>query len=146
MLLTLQRDPYAPLWTSGRLAINGIFEAYTIERSKDDPAHKCVGEGTFKVTLSFSPRFDRLMPHIEEVPGRSGILIHWGNHAKDSEGCVLVGREHAFGMVMNSRLAFAALYDKIEKSSARGEEVRIEIVGASLEAETPALITETAGE
>jgi len=38
-----------------------------------------------------SPHFGVVLPHIMDVPGRSDILIHWGNTVADSHGCVLAG-------------------------------------------------------
>lgn len=47
---------------------------------------------------------------VRDVPGRTAILIHWGNYESDTEGCILLGT--GSGMmngkpaVMNSKVAF----------------------------------------
>lgn len=41
------------------------------------------------------------------VPGRTGILFHWGNYNKDSDGCILVGDKKVGNMVTSSRKMFA---------------------------------------
>ena len=46
--------------------------------------------GTYSVSVTFSPRFKRMMPLIGNVPGRSGIRIHGGTKPEHSTGCVLV--------------------------------------------------------
>lgn len=59
---------------------------------------------------------------LEDVPHRSGILIHAGNYAKDTYGCILVGTKltvkNGKGMVLNSRKAIEILrslsFDHIE--------------------------------
>lgn len=50
---------------------------------------------------------------VKNVPGHSGILFHWGNYNKDSDGCVLLGSSRTpldlvgTPMILNSRKAFA---------------------------------------
>ena len=46
--------------------------------------------GTYPVSVTFSPRFKRMLPLIGNVPGRSGIRIHRGTKAEHSKGCILV--------------------------------------------------------
>ena len=47
--------------------------------------------GKYKVAMTYSPRYNRMMPQIMNVKGFAGIRIHSGNTAKDSLGCVLLG-------------------------------------------------------
>lgn len=44
----------------------------------------------YKVQVSRSPKFQRLLPLLEQVPGRSGIRIHRGTKPEHSKGCILV--------------------------------------------------------
>ena len=46
--------------------------------------------GTYPVLVTFSPRFQRNLPLIGNVPGRSGIRIHRGTKPEHSKGCILV--------------------------------------------------------
>jgi hypothetical protein len=66
--------------------------------------------GTYKVTITFSPKFNRLLPLINNVPGFEGIRIHPGNTAEDTEGCVLVGVNDQVGMVHQSKVTFDKLF------------------------------------
>lgn len=43
---------------------------------------------------------------ITGVHGHEGILFHWGNYSRDSEGCVLVGENRLDQMITNSRESF----------------------------------------
>lgn len=45
---------------------------------------------TYKIQVSRSPKFQRLLPLLEQVPGRSGIRIHRGSKPEHSKGCILV--------------------------------------------------------
>lgn len=76
------------------LSVDGSEFCFTLEPPKetritDGPV--CIPSGEYPVRIDFSPRFQRPMPRVENVPGRSGILIHYGNYVEDTEGCVLVG-------------------------------------------------------
>ena len=44
----------------------------------------------YKVTVTQSPKFKRLLPALEQVPERSGIRFHRGSRPEHSKGCILV--------------------------------------------------------
>ena len=49
-----------------------------------------IPEGNYPVSVTFSPRFKRILPLIGNVPSRSGIRIHRGTEPEHSKGCILV--------------------------------------------------------
>ena len=63
----------------------GEFVADTIEN-----ADFLIPAGKYPLRLTWSPRFKKLMPLIDEVPDREGIRIHMGTKPEHSQGCVLV--------------------------------------------------------
>lgn len=60
--------------------------------------------GTYSVTYTYSTRFKKYMPLINNVKGFDGIRIHSGNTAKDTLGCIIVGDNKVVGKVINSRV------------------------------------------
>ena len=62
-----------------------------------------VPTGVYTVKMTYSPKYKRNMPEVLNVPGYSGIRIHSGNTAKDSLGCILLGRNTKVEMVTESR-------------------------------------------
>ena len=44
----------------------------------------------YKIQVTMSPKFKRLLPILCQVPGRSGIRIHRGTKPEHSLGCILV--------------------------------------------------------
>ena len=44
----------------------------------------------YKVQVTQSPKFKRLLPLLSQVPGRSGIRFHRGSLPEHSKGCILV--------------------------------------------------------
>ena len=44
----------------------------------------------YKVAVTHSARFGRLLPVLQQVPGREGIRIHKGTKPEHSKGCILV--------------------------------------------------------
>ena len=46
----------------------------------------------YRVVVTMSPKFGRLLPLLQQVPNRSGIRIHRGCRPEHSEGCLLVSR------------------------------------------------------
>lgn len=54
----------------------------------------CIPNGTYSC-IPFSGKKYKNVWELEDVPGRSAILIHQGNTHKDTYGCILVG--NSFG-------------------------------------------------
>ena len=44
----------------------------------------------YRIAVTQSPKFQRLLPILQQVPGRSGIRIHRGMRPEHSLGCILV--------------------------------------------------------
>lgn len=53
----------------------------------------CIPTGQYKVIKHDSPKFGECF-WVQDVPGRSEILIHYGNFYYDILGCILPGRSH----------------------------------------------------
>lgn len=117
MDLTLIRESSSTQSTMGKLMVDGVFECYTLEdvvRATKIAGETAIPAGTYKVIIDMSNRFKRLLPLVVDVPGFAGIRIHPGNTAKDTEGCILVGTSRSKDFVGNSRVAFDALFKKMQ--------------------------------
>ena len=44
----------------------------------------------YRVQVTRSPRFKRLLPVLTQVPGRTGIRFHRGSRPEHSKGCILI--------------------------------------------------------
>lgn len=91
-----------------------------------------IPNGRYRITLVNSPKFspkvdNRNMPLLNNVPSFTGILIHWGNSAADSSGCILVGKNYLGGRISNSKVTFLALLDKLDKAAASNEQIWITV-------------------
>lgn len=122
MELKLIRKVFTDKSTIGELYVNGKFECFTLEDKdrklesggKKEYAVTAIPKGTYQVVNSFSNRFQKYLPELLNVPQFSGVRIHPGNKAEDSEGCILVGTTKSQDFIGNSRGAFAALFTKIK--------------------------------
>ncbi len=139
MLLEVRREPSAHGCTLGSLYIDGEFECFTLEdvireipgqpvETWKIPSETAIPSGTYNLTVNLSNRFHKLLPQLLGVPGFAGVRLHSGNVAADTEGCILVGRRRAAAAVLDSRLAFDALFPKIKAAVDRAEPVQVRIV------------------
>lgn len=135
MLLEVKRWPSSTLCTLGELFLNGAHFCYTLEDIVRPDGVKVFGRtaipaGGYDLTITFSNRFGKRMPLIENVPGFSGVRIHCGNTAQDTEGCILLGDGTAKDMVVGSRVAFDRLFALLAAAYDAGEQIRITITDA----------------
>ena len=71
-------------------AVHGIMRVNGRDIATLENADYIIPEGNYPVSVTFSPRFKRMLPLIGNVPGRSGIRIHRGTKPEHSKGCILV--------------------------------------------------------
>lgn len=126
MRLTLIRIANRPTYCIGKLYIDGIYQCDVLEdtdRGLDDKMSEAeilkkkvkgqtaIPSGVYPVYITWSPKYKKPMPLIENVKGYSGIRIHSGNSAKDTEGCLLVGKNKEVGKVLESRKTYNELFN-----------------------------------
>ena len=143
MLITIDRAWKRESYTMSRLFVDGEKFCNAIEdtdrglyhgMSREDVLAKkvkgatAIPRGTYNVIYTYSPRFKRKLPLIENVTGYEGVRIHPGNTAKDTEGCILVGQNLKVGMVLNSREWTEKLITKMQTAWSNGEKVKLKIM------------------
>ena len=146
MRILLQRHALKAGYTIGRMEINGRYFCDTLEdtdrglresMTEDEiTALKVKGAtaiptGTYRIDMQTrSPRFGRVLPRLVSVKGYAGVLIHSGNTAADTEGCILVGENRERGKVLNSRATLESLLVFLRAAQAEGEEIELTITRA----------------
>ena len=141
MELRLKRIAKRETYTIGHLYIDGVYFSDTLEdtdrglrqdmplpviRAKKRQGVTAIPTGRYRVTLGVqSPRFSKkemysfckgYLPRLLNVLGYEGVLIHVGNMAKDTEGCILVGKNTKVGKVLESRVTFTKLYARLKEA------------------------------
>lgn len=128
MKLLLKRTVLAKEFTLGELYVDGKFFCYTLEdpvRNVKLDKETAIPFGKYKVVLTYSPRFKKVLPLLLKVPNFEGVRIHSGNTTKDTEGCILVGMSYYNDKLLNSREAMDKLMAKLQEAKS---EITIEIV------------------
>ena len=123
MKLILTRHARRADYTIGRLEDeNGMKVCDTLEPTWRDykggemkiPKKSAIPEGTYRVVVTKSRRFQKYLPLLVGVPGFEGVRIHAGNTSRDTEGCILVGQNIQVGKVLWSRITLEKLMKLIE--------------------------------
>lgn len=124
--LKLKRQPSTSKSTMGELFINGEFFCYTledVEREEKIYGETAIPRGTYKIVLSYSSKFKRVLPMLLDVPDFSGIRIHRGVHAGHTEGCILVGFSKGVNEIYHSKVA----EEKLVETLSTDEDIEIEV-------------------
>jgi len=130
MDIKVVRKEYSPKSTIGELHVDDRFECFTLEdrvRAMKVRETTAIPPGRYEVVVTWSNRFKRPLPLLMNVPNYDGVRIHTGNTDENTEGCLLVGKTKRPDFVGGSKLAFDALFPKIQAAAQR-EKVFLEIV------------------
>ena len=141
MKLILKRIALRDTYTIGKMYIDTHYFCDTcedkvrdIEREGKVYGKTAIPYGTYKVTLGVqSPKYSQrsnyawckgYLPRLLDVPHFEGILIHAGNTAEDSAGCILVGENKVKGKVINSMATLKRLYGILKEA---GDDITLTI-------------------
>lgn len=138
MKLTCQRSTFTENSTDGELLIDGAHFCWTLEpvyREVPGESVDCwkvqgktaIPCGIYPVTMRFSPKFRRIMPHIENIPGFSEVMLHPLNEPDETEGCIGVGYKRETDFIYESRHASDDLNARIQAAIDAGNPVTIEV-------------------
>ena len=123
-------------YTIGNMFVNGMYVCDTIEdrvrilnsekdKVKDETA---IPKGRYKVILSYSPHFKRVLPELIDVPYFKNIRIHNGNDETHSSGCLVVGLNKVKGKVVDSKVTLDKLMAILQPAWDKKEDIYITII------------------
>jgi hypothetical protein len=130
MMLTLNRHPSGPESTIGDLLVNDEFLCHTLEdviRAVKIPGQTAIPAGTYRVEITWSPRFKRDLPLVVGVPNYTGVRFHALNRASETDGCIGVGEWTGGEEIHNSAKALEALMDVLNVASIAKQEITLEV-------------------
>lgn len=152
MELNLKRRYKGEGYTIGTLTIDGKYFCDTLEdtdRGLDSTMTEAnvrhikvkgktaIPTGTYRIDMrTISPRFKArwwakqfggIVPRLVGVRGFVGVLIHPGNTADDTDGCILVGENKVKGQVVNSAATYVRLVRAMLDAVNKGETITITI-------------------
>jgi hypothetical protein len=150
MKIKVVREFFSDSETLGTMYINDKFFCYTLEdfdrklkqshelefiQSNKIAKRTAMPSGNYRVVLSVSNRFKRLMPEVLNVKGFAGIRIHGGNTHENTEGCILVAKNRyvnkpsGFGKIVNwiQGTMETSLTKEIQKALNKNEKIELSI-------------------
>lgn len=142
MKLKLIRERFHENETIGKLYVNNVLFSCTLEptfrglhsdMNEDEIKRRkiygvtAIPKGSYHVILTFSKRFQKILPEILHVKGFVGVRIHAGNYAKDTQGCILLGNYNGGNYVSESRQYVERLVKMMQGSINDDEGVTITI-------------------
>lgn len=155
MKIEVKRIALKDKYTIGHMYIDGKFVCDTLEDKVRDlnkngkfdngevkiPNETAIPYGSYNVTMNvqspkysnytkypYVKKYNAFMPRLQNVPSFEGVLIHAGNTADHTSGCILVGENKVKGQVINSQKIWTSLMDKyFWPAKQKGEKITIEI-------------------
>jgi hypothetical protein len=128
-------------YTIGNVYINGEYFCDSLEDTdrglRDDmdvselrdmkvDERTAIPTGRYEIKITYSNRFGKMMPLVCDVKAFDGIRIHSGNTHEDTEGCILIGKNRAVSIVLDSRKTMHT-FMKVLAETLKREKVWIEI-------------------
>lgn len=152
MEIVVKRIALKDDYTIGKMYVDGAYLCDTLEDKvrdynkdgdlKDANEQKVYSKtaipyGRYEIAIDVvSPKYAQrasyiwcggYLPRLLNVPHFDGILIHAGNSAEDSAGCLLVGENKIKGRLVNSMATLKRLYAILKSADAKDEQIWITI-------------------
>jgi hypothetical protein len=153
MEILVYRKWKKPDYTVGRLSVDGVFIANTMEdidrglddgmqdwqiRNKKIPNVTAIPTGRYKIDMdTVSPKFSKYpfymevcqgkLPRIKDVKGFEGILLHCGVDHSNSSGCILLGLNTVRGKLTHTKETFKKVYALMKEAHEQGETIYITV-------------------
>lgn len=152
MEIVVKRIALKDDYTIGKMYVDGAYLCDTLEDKvrdynkdgdlEDANEQKVYGKsaipyGRYEIAIDVvSPKYAQrasyiwcggYLPRLLNVPHFDGILIHAGNSAEDSAGCLLVGENKIKGRLVNSMATLKRLYAILKSADAKDEQIWITI-------------------
>lgn len=110
-------------------ADRGLTSDMTVDqiRKKKVYGKTAIPSGEYLITMTYSPKYKRNMPLVNNVKGFDGIRLHSLNKPEDSLGCIGFGKNDKVGWISNSRYWTGLVESKIKTALGRGEIVKLVI-------------------
>lgn len=136
MELKVKRVAKRDTYTIGRLYIDGVYQCDTLEDKdrglKQDMSLQqiqkikvysktAIPTGKYEVEWTYSPKFKKMLPLLNAVPGFNGVRMHNGNTAAHTSGCILLGENKVVGKVINSIATCKRILPIIQKACEKGK-------------------------
>lgn len=136
MKLTLERFHFTGSAVRGLFFIDGEQTGFTIERPWLDNAVgiSCIPEGTYVLKPKTYGKYgtpDNPALWVQDVPGRTHILIHGANRAEQLQGCIAPGVVCGPDYVGRSREALKTIKAHANAAWQKGEEVSLDVTRIS---------------
>lgn len=137
MELKIIREIFNGNETIGKLYVNNVLFSYTLEptfrglnsdMSEDEIKRRkiysvtAIPQGSYHVILTFSKRFQKILPELLHVKGFAGVRIHAGNYAKDTQGCILLGNYSGNGNCVTESKQYVERLVKMMQGSINDDE------------------------
>jgi hypothetical protein len=129
--ITVQYDdvPVYPIYVCDSLEPHAIDWSKE-KKIKDKTAIPC---GEYELKYSYSGKFAKEMPYLQNVPHFEGVMIHTGNRPCDTHGCILVGEnprnlaQSVMPKLINSRIKFSLLEKFLYQAIKKKEKITVVI-------------------
>lgn len=134
ILFRVEREWFTERSTIGRLYFQNNVMCFTLEdrirKLQDEKglfhpewkvrAHTAIPAGRYKLLVNHSPKFNKLLPLVLNVPLFEGIRWHPGNTDHDTEGCLLLGETRGDDRIMGSVNAFDLVFPVVRAACGAG--------------------------
>ena len=121
-VIKVKRFAFKETYTVSRITVDDVYvcdgmedKVRVLNSIEDKIKHKtAIPAGTYDADIYFSKKFGYKVIRLFDVPYFEGIYVHKGNTAKESHGCIIVGKNDKKGWLSNPTIYMNKLIEAVE--------------------------------